>query len=58
MIYDRSKKRARVAITECYSLQFSNNYEIPRNVTDKNMKFTAKSKHIVTCGSFEIFKYI
>ena len=31
------------------------NYEIPTNVTDKNTKFTTKSVHIVTCGSFKIF---
>ena len=36
-----------VATPEWYSLQFSKNYEIPTNVTDKNMKFTTKSVHIV-----------
>ena len=31
------------------------NYEIQTNVIDKNTKFTTRSVHIVTCGSFEIF---
>ena len=32
------------------------NYEILRNVTVKNTKVTAKSVHIVTCGSFILYK--
>ena len=34
------------------------NRETPTNVIDKNTKFTTKTVHIVTCGSFEIFMYI
>ena len=35
------------ATSEWYSLQFSKNYEIPTNVTDKNMNFITKCVHIV-----------
>ena len=57
MKYDHLKKRSGVATSECFFFNFQN-YEIPTNVTDKNTKFTTKSVHIVTCGSFEIFLYI
>ena len=58
MKYDHLKKRSGVATSECLFPPIIKNYEIPTYVTDKNTKFTAKTVHIVTCGSFEIFIYI
>ena len=37
--------------------QIFKNYEISKNVTDKNTKFTSKIEDIVICGSCEIFIY-
>ena len=40
------------------SLQFSKNYEIPTNDTDKNMKFTTKSVYIVASVAHLKYLYI
>ena len=54
-LYDHLKKRSGVASSECYFLQFSKIMKFQQMLlTDKNTKFTTKSVHIVTCGSFEI----
>ena len=57
MKYDHLKKDLGLLHLNVISSNFKN-YEIPTNVTDKNTKFTSKSVHIVTCGSFEILVYI
>ena len=37
---------------------FQKNYEIPTNVTDKNMKFTTKSVHIVASVAHLKYLYV
>ena len=57
MKYDHLKKDLELLHLSVISSNFQN-YEIQTNVIDKNTKFTSKSVHIVTCGSFEMFIYI
>ena len=57
MEFDNLKKDQGLLHLGVISSNFQN-YEIPTNVTNKNTKFTTKSVHIVTCGSFEILIYM
>ena len=52
MKYDRLKKDLGLLHLSVISYNIQKKYEISTNVTDKNMKFTTKSVHIVTFGIF------